>query len=92
MNNTQNQTEAPQDERTTTWIAPDNMVSCVQNLINGCLLAQSKGVYSMEESSILWNSITFLITKQKELREANPSLTPKEVLENQLSEEMSTPE
>jgi hypothetical protein len=44
-------------------------LSAVQNLINGCLLGQSKGAYSFEESSLIWESIKYLVTLQVQLRE-----------------------
>ncbi len=60
-------------DTTSKWHNPDNIVSCIQNLINGCLQAQPRGVYSMEDSAILWSSITFIVEKQRELRSTNSS-------------------
>lgn len=52
------------------WHEITEPLSAVQNLINGCLLGQSKGAYSFEESSLIWESIKYLVTLQVQLRES----------------------
>lgn len=51
------------------WHEITEPLSAVQNLINGCLLGQSKGAFSFEESSLIWESIKYLVTLQVQLRE-----------------------
>lgn len=51
------------------WHEITEPLSAVQNLINGCLLGQSKGAFSFEESSLIWESIKYLVTMQVQLRE-----------------------
>jgi hypothetical protein len=51
------------------WHEITEPLSAVQNLINGCLLGQSKGSYSFEESSLIWESIKYLVTLQVQIRE-----------------------
>lgn len=80
------------------WHEITEPLSAVQNLINGCLLGQSKGAFSFEESSIIWDSIKYLVTMQVQLREngedpnsvllselAKKETDPEEILENQTS-------
>lgn len=52
------------------WHEITEPLSAVQNLINGCLLGQSKGSYSFDESSLIWESIKYLVTLQVQLRES----------------------
>lgn len=51
------------------WHEITEPLSAVQNLINGCLLGQSKGAFTFEESSLIWESIKYLVTLQVQLRE-----------------------
>ncbi len=52
------------------WHEINEPLSAVQNLINGCLVGQAKGAYSFEESSLIWESIKYLVTLQVKLRES----------------------
>lgn len=65
------------------WHEIKEPLSAVQNLINGCLLGQSKGAYTFEESSLLWESIKYLVTLQVQLREDD--VNPNEFLINELA-------
>jgi len=68
------------------WVEVTEPLSAIQNLINGCLLAQSRGAYSLEDSSALWDSIKYLIALQSKLREENKNIN------DILQEELSKPE
>lgn len=74
------------------WHEIKEPLSAVQNLINGCLLGQSKGAYSFEESSLIWESIKYLVTLQVQLREDEVNVN--EFLMNELAkkEEHEVPE
>lgn len=52
------------------WLPITEPTAAIQNLINGCLIAQSKGAYSFEESSILWESMKSLVNLQVQARES----------------------
>lgn len=68
------------------WLEVTEPLAAIQNLINGCLLAQSRGAYSFEDSSALWDSIKYLISLQTSLREENRDIN------DILKEELSKPE
>ena len=74
------------DSSTTTtpknWVEPTEPLAAIQNLINGCLLAQSRGAYSLEDSSALWDSIKYLISLQSKLRDDNKNIN--DVLQEEL--------
>lgn len=72
------------------WHEITEPLSAVQNLINGCLLGQSKGAFSFEESSIIWDSIKYLVTMQVQLRENGED--PNSVLLNELAKKETEPE
>lgn len=72
------------------WHEITEPLSAVQNLINGCLLGQSKGAFSFEESSIIWDSIKYLVTMQVQLRENGED--PNSVLLNELAKKETDPE
>lgn len=65
------------------WLLPNEPLSAVQNLINGCLIGQNKGAYSFEESSVIWESIKYLVQLQVSLREAEGDLNA--ILKNELA-------
>jgi hypothetical protein len=65
------------------WLIPNEPLTALQNLINGCLVAQNKGAFSFEESSVIWESIKFLVELQVQLRESNQNMN--EVLKEELS-------
>ena len=65
------------------WLLPNEPLSAVQNLINGCLIAQNKGAYSFEESSVIWESIKYLVQLQVSLRETEGDLNT--ILNNELA-------
>jgi hypothetical protein len=65
------------------WHEINEPLSAVQNLINGCLVGQSKGAYTFEESSLIWESIKYLVTLQVQLRETESD--PNEFLLKELS-------
>lgn len=58
----------------TNWVEVTEPLAAIQNIINGCLLAQSRGAYSLEDSAALWDSIKYLITLQTKLREENKNI------------------
>lgn len=68
------------------WVEPTEPLAAIQNLINGCLLAQARGAYSLEDSSALWDSIKYLISLQSKLREDNKNIN------DVLQEELAKPE
>lgn len=68
------------------WLEVTEPLAAIQNLINGCLLAQSRGAYSFEDSSALWDSIKYLISLQTSLREENRDIN------GILKEELAKPE
>ena len=74
------------DSSTTTtpknWVEPTEPLAAIQNLITGCLLAQSRGAYSLEDSSALWDSIKYLISLQSKLRDDNKNIN--DVLQEEL--------
>lgn len=72
------------------WHEITEPLSAVQNLINGCLLGQSKGAYSFEESSLIWESIKYLVTMQVQLRENGED--PNSILMEELSKKETEPE
>lgn len=76
------------------WHEINEPLNAVQNLINGCLVGQSKGAYSFEESSLIWESIKYLVTLQVKLRESEDD--PNEFLLKELakkdSEESENPQ
>lgn len=76
-----NQTTPPKN-----WVEVTEPLAAIQNLINGCLIAQSRGAYSLEDSSALWDSIKYLIALQSKLREENKTIN------DILQEEMKKPE
>ena len=59
------------NQENNSWVSVNEPLAAVQNLINGCLIAQSKGAFSFEESSILWESVRYLVSLQVQLRESN---------------------
>lgn len=65
------------------WLQPSEPLAALQNLINGCLIGQNKGAYSFEESSVIWDSIKYLVELQVNLRETEGNLN--DVLKNELS-------
>lgn len=65
------------------WVEVTEPLAAIQNLINGCLLAQSRGAYSLEDSSALWDSIKFLIALQSRLREENKNIN--DILQEELA-------
>jgi len=78
--------ETNQNQTQKNWVEVTEPLAAIQNLINGCLLAQSRGAYSLEDSSALWDSIKYLIALQSKLREENKTLN------DILREEMAKPE
>lgn len=58
----------------TNWVEVTEPLAAIQNIINGCLLAQSRGAYSLEDSAALWDSIKYLIALQTKLREENKNI------------------
>jgi hypothetical protein len=72
------------------WHEINEPLSAVQNLINGCLVGQSKGAYTFEESSLIWESIKYLVTLQVQLRENGED--PNGILIQELSKKDENPE
>lgn len=64
MNNNEPKTLAPITEP----------LAALQNLINASLLGQSKGAYTFEEASIVWESIKYLVNLQVKLREEDKDM------------------
>jgi hypothetical protein len=78
--------ESNQNPSQKNWVEVTEPLAAIQNLINGCLIAQSRGAYSLEDSSALWDSIKYLIALQSKLREENKTIN------NILQEELAKPE
>jgi hypothetical protein len=69
-----------------TWVPITEPLAAVQNLINAALLGQSKGAYTFEEASLVWESIKYLVNLQVKLREEDKDMN------DSLIEELSTTE
>jgi hypothetical protein len=78
--------ESNQNPSQKNWVEVTEPLAAIQNLINGCLIAQSRGAYSLEDSSALWDSIKYLIALQSKLREENKTIN------DILQEELAKPE
>lgn len=57
-----------------TWTPITEPLAALQNLINASLLGQSKGAYTFEEASIVWESIKYLVNLQVKLREEDKDM------------------
>lgn len=57
-----------------TWAHITEPLAALQNLINASLLGQSKGAYTFEEASIVWESIKYLVNLQVKLREEDKDM------------------
>jgi len=69
-----------------TWVPITEPLAAVQNLINAALLGQSKGAYTFEEASLVWESIKYLVNLQVKLREEDKDMN------DSLNEELSKTE
>ncbi len=78
------------NQENNSWVSVNEPLAAVQNLINGCLIAQSKGAFSFEESSILWESVRYLVSLQVQLRESNGDMNA--VLKEELAKPDTKPE
>jgi hypothetical protein len=75
-----------------TWVPITEPLAAVQNLINAALLGQSKGAYTFEEASLVWESIKYLVNLQVKLREEDKDMNDsliEELSKTELEEENS---